>query len=58
MTAAWALATKVTTAATSSGFSKRFRSELGRTFSKNSFSTCAVVTTCWRAASCKMLPAR
>jgi hypothetical protein len=38
MIAPRALATNATTPPTSSGLSKRFRSELGRTFSKNSFS--------------------
>ncbi len=43
------LATNATTAAISSVVSKRFSSELGRTLSKNSFSTCSFETACCNA---------
>src|SRR5258707_4246385 len=43
---AWVLATNVTTAATSSVVSKRFKSEEGRTVEKNCCSISAFVTPC------------
>src|SRR6266849_1625293 len=51
-----ALARKATTAATSSGVSKRFKSEEGRTVEKNCFSISAFVTSCCLAIPSTKLP--